>query len=290
MVGGVFANFHVACFAEGTRVLTIDGYKFIEHIDERDLLASRNEDDVDAPIEYKPIEEVFIRNAHVMYVSVAGRRIGTTAEHPFYVQDKGWLPAGELSVGDLVNSHDGQWNLVTALELTSDVKKVYNFRVADHHTYFVGDDDWGFNVWVHNSNYPTRGDVLVAMSKKSKKDLLERPTWSDHGRKHMRARTAEQAQAMSDGHGKPAQYDPVTNAQTVEAEALRNGLAYRRPNSRVIEYYYKSDRVVGYDGGESTNWVFVEWARGSAQNKGVFHGRPISPTNMPTSVRKSLGL
>jgi hypothetical protein len=30
---------------------------------------------------------------------------------------------------------------------------VYNLRVAQDHTYFVGHDDWGFSVWVHNANY-----------------------------------------------------------------------------------------------------------------------------------------
>jgi hypothetical protein len=35
---------------------------------------------------------------------------------------------------------------------------VYNLRVADHHTYFVGDDDWGWAAWAHNA-YVFRGDV-----------------------------------------------------------------------------------------------------------------------------------
>ena len=29
---------------------------------------------------------------------------------------------------------------------------VYNLRVADWHTYFVGCDEWGFSVWAHNAN------------------------------------------------------------------------------------------------------------------------------------------
>ena len=29
--------------------------------------------------------------------------------------------------------------------------QVHNLRIADHHTYFVGDHDWGFSVWAHNS-------------------------------------------------------------------------------------------------------------------------------------------
>ncbi len=28
---------------------------------------------------------------------------------------------------------------------------MYNVRVADHHTYFVGTDEWGFSVWAHNA-------------------------------------------------------------------------------------------------------------------------------------------
>ena len=27
---------------------------------------------------------------------------------------------------------------------------VYNLRVADYHTYFVGASEWGFSVWAHN--------------------------------------------------------------------------------------------------------------------------------------------
>ena len=30
---------------------------------------------------------------------------------------------------------------------------VYNLRIADYHTYFVGSRDWGFSVWAHNAGY-----------------------------------------------------------------------------------------------------------------------------------------
>jgi hypothetical protein len=33
---------------------------------------------------------------------------------------------------------------------TGRVAVVYNFEVADFHTYFVGCDEWGFSVWAHN--------------------------------------------------------------------------------------------------------------------------------------------
>jgi hypothetical protein len=41
---------------------------------------------------------------------------------------------------------------VGAVENTGQWEKVYNFRVADHHTYFVGTEDWGFSVWAHNQS------------------------------------------------------------------------------------------------------------------------------------------
>ncbi|MEZ6143345.1 MAG: hypothetical protein R3B84_22485 [Zavarzinella sp.] len=31
---------------------------------------------------------------------------------------------------------------------------VYNLRIADHHTYFVGDETWGFSAWAHNACTP----------------------------------------------------------------------------------------------------------------------------------------
>ena len=33
---------------------------------------------------------------------------------------------------------------------------VYNLRVADYHTYFVGSREWGFSVWAHHANYEVK--------------------------------------------------------------------------------------------------------------------------------------
>jgi hypothetical protein len=34
---------------------------------------------------------------------------------------------------------------------TGEYETLYNLRVADHHTYFVGSREWGFSVWAHNA-------------------------------------------------------------------------------------------------------------------------------------------
>ncbi len=78
------------------------------------------------------------------------RVIKTTEEHPFFVKDKGWTPARELNEGDLLRTVDG-WVPVSGLKNTGEWETVYNLRVADHHTYFVGAPEWGFAVWAHNA-------------------------------------------------------------------------------------------------------------------------------------------
>ena len=82
------------------------------------------------------------------------RVIGTTHEHPFYSQERGWTPAGELRPGELIRTEDG-WVFVKSVTETGRVETVYNLRVEDYHTYFVGASEWGFAVWAHNANYPT---------------------------------------------------------------------------------------------------------------------------------------
>jgi hypothetical protein len=80
------------------------------------------------------------------------RVIEGTAEHPFYVYGKGWTPMGALQPGDWLRTDNG-WVEVGEVGDTGRVETVYNLKVADHHTYFVGSPEWGFGVWAHNADY-----------------------------------------------------------------------------------------------------------------------------------------
>jgi Pretoxin HINT domain len=79
--------------------------------------------------------------------------IRTTAEHPFYQYGKGWVAANELEPGDRLLTETGTWAKVDKLDLSDEHVPIYNIRVSDYHTYFVGGEDWGFAVWAHNSYY-----------------------------------------------------------------------------------------------------------------------------------------
>jgi hypothetical protein len=52
---------------------------------------------------------------------------------------------------------------------TGQYETVYNVRIADYHTYFVGGEDWGFSVWAHNNN-GTCGKGGVGGTTPTKKD------------------------------------------------------------------------------------------------------------------------
>ena len=97
------------------------------------------------------VEKLFIRVGVILELRVAGRSIKTTVEHPFYVHGKGWQKAGTLEQGDMLRTRCGGFVTVDAVESTNEITTVYNMRVEEYHTYFVGDDSWGFSVEAHNA-------------------------------------------------------------------------------------------------------------------------------------------
>jgi len=68
------------------------------------------------------------------------------------VRERGWTLAGELKPGDQLASLDGPWLAVESVLDSGLLTTVYNFRVSDYHTDFVGTDQWSFAVWAHNAN------------------------------------------------------------------------------------------------------------------------------------------
>jgi RHS repeat-associated protein len=140
------------CFAAGTRVLTPTGDKAIESLQRGDLVLAVPENNADWPVDAQVVEETFASRASLLHLHVAGHVIQTTSVHPFYVRNRGWVEAGSLRIGDELRGHDGRW--LPMEELTDgelDVP-VYNVRVAEYHTYFVGSRDGGWSVWAHNND------------------------------------------------------------------------------------------------------------------------------------------
>jgi hypothetical protein len=76
--------------------------------------------------------------------------IVTTRNHPLFVHGKGFVPAGQLAIGNAIATRAGPELIVKSIVRKSDKAgiAVYNFVVEDDHTYFVGRYSGG--IWVHN--------------------------------------------------------------------------------------------------------------------------------------------
>jgi intein/homing endonuclease len=88
--------------------------------------------------------------SHLHLHFAGGEVIRTTPEHPFWVEGKGWTAAGSLIAGDRLLTLMGDSFRLEEVYDTEESEAVYNVRVAEYRTYFVGDDDWGWAAWAHN--------------------------------------------------------------------------------------------------------------------------------------------
>jgi hypothetical protein len=163
---GFFLNrFAQACFTAGTPlVIDFEGNsKPIEQIQVGEMVLARSEFEPNGPLELKRVEELFTRTSPIIELEIGGQKIGTTDEHPFYVPAReAFVPARELQVGDQLISHDGRLLRIDAIHATLQIATVYNLRVVDYHTYFVGCDEWGWSVWAHNASYSVNRSHMAA--------------------------------------------------------------------------------------------------------------------------------
>ena len=134
----------------------------IEDLKEGDLVLSRDEFEATGRVEFKPIVATSEKTSdHLRIVTLiddAGniQTIRTTDEHPFYAPGIGWTSAKDLEGGRQLATADSTKTLTVLSSIREEQGtgvKVYNFTVADNHTYFVTDAPTRgppAAVWVHN--------------------------------------------------------------------------------------------------------------------------------------------
>ena len=142
------------CFVAGTKVHTPEGLRNIEDIAVGDFVLARDEHVPDGQVEPKQVRQTFKTIPGELYHVTVEQNdrcetIVCTGAHPFFVASRNeFVAAKELAVGDSLVSHGGVAGKIVAIreEVLSDLLTTYNFEVAEHHTYFVGES----GVWVHN--------------------------------------------------------------------------------------------------------------------------------------------
>lgn len=148
LISVIFSMFNPSCFTGDTPVYTDDGLVCIENIQVGDEVWAYNPETGET--ELKEVLNVWIKETdEILHVSTSdGETIDTTTNHPFYVDEKGWVAAGDLEIGDTLVTVDGDEVEVTDIEFEKLAEPilVYNIEVEDFHTYFVGE----YGVLVHN--------------------------------------------------------------------------------------------------------------------------------------------
>ena len=145
------------CFVAGTPVLAACGYIAIEKIKAGDMVWAENP--ATGEKELKEVVQIFVNETtELIYVQVGSEKIVTTPEHPFYSPAKGWIAACKLCAGDILVLQNGKYVTIEKVqhEILEAPITVYNFEVADFHTYYVGKNA----VLVHNTcggNSSSRG-------------------------------------------------------------------------------------------------------------------------------------
>ncbi len=108
-----------------------------------------------------------IHAPHSTTVTKKSEVVHTNQKHPFFTQEKGFLPVGQIKPGMHILRADGAYGVVTGWKIVPGAQTMYNLEVAQDHTFTVGDGEWV----VHNSC--TAGDVG------GYKDLISRGTKGD---------------------------------------------------------------------------------------------------------------
>lgn len=135
------------CFIAGTLISSETGLIPIESIKLGDTVYAYNE--VTEEIEIQKVVRTFIHCENLLLViKFHDSEIITTKEYPFWTNEKGWILASEIEVGDSVRTRNGKNISVELIEIKILEKPVYvyNIEVENAHTYFVGDNE----ILVHN--------------------------------------------------------------------------------------------------------------------------------------------
>lgn len=197
----------MTCFVAGTLVLTVNGLVAIENIKAGDKVISTDPETFETA--EKRVLETYIReDSKLIHLVINGEEIVTTETHPFYVNNRGFVNAGELIVGDELLDVNGNVLLVENfdVELTEEPVKVYNFQVEDFHTYHVGK----CRLLVHNANCNQEKPVLPKYDGKTTEGVMVTPDGKQISFKSGNSSTPSypqyKAQSASHVEGKAALY------------------------------------------------------------------------------------
>ncbi len=137
------------CFTGDMLIFTKQGLRPVIEIRKGDDIYSRNERTGETG--FCKVEDVFCTEAYTIYhIWLDGKEeLKTTAYHPFFVKDKGWVKSINLRENDILETMEGTACITQIRKVRHEEPvPVYNFHVEDWESYFVSES----LVYVHNTD------------------------------------------------------------------------------------------------------------------------------------------
>ncbi|WP_345398793.1 Hint domain-containing protein, partial [Amycolatopsis samaneae] len=126
------------CFPAGTMVATAHGEKPIEQIKVGDRVWAR--DLTSGHSQLRGVVGLFNKHAdELLTVAVGATTLEVTPQHPFWVIDRGWVTAGDLRLGERLQSLRGDQPVISSITRRVVQTTVYNFEVEGDHNYYITD-------------------------------------------------------------------------------------------------------------------------------------------------------
>lgn len=135
------------CFTKGTLIYTKNRHIPIDSLKIGDLVYSYN-------FENNIIEESQVVNKihsevnSIYKICLENESILVTAEHPFYVFNKGWIPVKELKLGDKLRLSTNNGVEIKDIKISNVKTIVYNIEVEKNNNFFITN----MKILVHNKN------------------------------------------------------------------------------------------------------------------------------------------
>jgi hypothetical protein len=141
-------GYEFSCFTGDTLIAVDGGFVRFDEINIGDMVWAYNYNTGETALKEVLNVLVSVNTEIISLEAENGEVIKTTAYHPFYVDGKDWVRAGNLAAGDKITTLDGGTITIIGIstERFAEPVVVYNLTVADFHTYFVGST----GILVHN--------------------------------------------------------------------------------------------------------------------------------------------
>ena len=143
-------------FSADTSVTTDHGEQAISTLKVGDHVLAYNQD-LGTTGYYTVTAVIVTQDPQTEDLNIDGETVHTTPHHPFFTEDRGWIDAGALVVGEKIKKADGTAGTVEAAVLVPQPQRMYNLTVEGAHTFFVGQERW----LVHNTFCGLTSDLLT---------------------------------------------------------------------------------------------------------------------------------